>query len=147
VEPEPGADRLVDPAVRGARPPLQVVLPAVLVILVGPAALLGAALDSAEGGSTSEHLLTGVVVALAATSIACALLMLRRSAWARRWLLLLSSLIALAQLTEYELSSASGTQLAAVRHAGVTILAVLALSSPVATAWCRRGLPHRTDVS
>ena len=139
TEAAPGADALVDPSMTTATPPLQVLLPAVLVTLVGPAVLLAALWDSEGVVSTSEHLLTGVVVALAATSIACALLMLRRSAWARRWLLLLSSLVAVAQFLEFEVSDVSGTQLAAVRHAGVTILAVLALSSPVATAWCRRG--------
>ena len=139
TEPPPDADPLADPSVGTARPPLQVLLPAVLVTLVGPAVLLAALADSAVGASTSEHLLTGAVIALAATSIACAVLMLlRRSAWARRWLLLLSCLIAVAQFVEYDVSDVAGTQVAAVRHAGVTILAVLALSSPVATAWCQR---------
>ena len=141
VEAAPDADPLADPIAGMTRPPVQVLLPAVLVILVGPAALLAVLWDASGSGSAAERLLTGVVVALAATSVACAVLMLRRSAWARRWLLLLSSLIALAQFVEYELSDDSGTQLAAVRHAGVTVMAVLALSSPIATAWCRRGAP------
>ena len=42
-----------------------------------------------------------------------------------------------AQFGAYELTEAPDTQLTAVYHAGVMILVVLALSSPVATAWSR----------
>nr|WP_218851823.1 LssY C-terminal domain-containing protein [Nocardioides panaciterrulae] len=139
VAPGAGADPLVDRPDQAARPPLQVLLPAVLAIVVGPAVLLDALGIWTGDASTAEHLLLGFVVALAVASLACAVMMLRRSAWSRRWLLLLSCLIAVAQFVEYDVSDVTGTQLAAVRHAGVTIMAVLALSSPVATAWCRRG--------
>jgi hypothetical protein len=138
VEPTPECDPLVNPSDQPTSWPLQVLLPAVLTIVVSPLVLLNALFDGNGSPSTAERLLLGVVVALAATSAFCAIMMLRRSAWARRWLLLLSSLIVVAQFSEYELAKVSGTQLAAVYHAGVMILVVLALSSPVATAWCRR---------
>ncbi|GAA2135568.1 hypothetical protein GCM10009844_00960 [Nocardioides koreensis] len=138
VETAADADPLVNPSEDPARLPFEVLLPAVLTILVGPLVLLEALLDVGGPSSTAERLLLGGVVALAATSIFCAVMMLRRSAWARRWLLLVSSLIVVAQFWEYELTGASDRQLTAMYHAGVMILVVLALSSPVATAWCRR---------
>ena len=114
---------------------MQVLLPAVLTILVSPVVLLNAFGDGST--STAGRFLLGIVVALTATSVFCAIMMLRRSAWARRWLLLLSSVIVVAQFSAYELTEVPDRQLTAVYHAGVMILAVLALSSPVATAWCR----------
>jgi len=138
VEPIPGSDPLRNPSDEPTRLPFEVLLPAVLTILVGPLVLLDALLHESGSVSTAERWLLGVVVALAATSISCAVMMLRRSAWARRWLLLVSSLIVVAQFWEYEIAGVADRQLTAMYHAGVMILVVLALSSPVATAWCRR---------
>jgi hypothetical protein len=53
-------------------------------------------------------------------------------------LLVLSSLIALAQLGESTLVETNAALLLATYHAGVMILAVVALSSPTAASWCTR---------
>jgi hypothetical protein len=136
VVPAPGSDPLPDRSDPPARPPFQVLLPAILTIVVGPLTLLNALLDLDGSTSTADQVLLYLVVALAATAVLCAVRMLSRSAWARRWLLLLSSLIVVADLVAYELAASPG--LGATYHAGVMILVVLALSSPAATAWCRR---------
>jgi hypothetical protein len=112
-----------------------VLLPAILTIVIGPLTLLNALLALDGSTSTADEVLLYLVVALSATAVLCAVRMLSRSAWARRWLLLLSSLIVLADFAAYELASSPG--LTATYHAGVMILVVLALSSPAATAWCR----------
>jgi hypothetical protein len=138
VVPTPGADGLADPRTQGTKPPAQVLLPAILAIAVGPLVILDALASAGGLRTTAESVLLGLVVALAASCVICGLLMLRRSATARRWLLVLSSSIVLTQFVFYEASDAPDKQLTAVYHAGVMILVVLALSSPVATRWCRR---------
>lgn len=137
VVPAPECDPLASSSDPPSRLPFEVLLPAILTMVVGPLALLGAIFD---GGSRSaaERLVVGVVVVLAATSFVCAILMVRGSAWARRWLLLLTTLIVIADVVAYEASGDAGTQLSAVYHAGVMILVVLALSSSAATSWCHR---------
>lgn len=136
VEPSAGADPLFERSSQPTKPPPQVLLPAVLTTVLSPLVVLVALLDRHGSTPTAERLLLGIVLTLAATSIVCAILMLRRSALARRWLLLLSSLIVVAQFIEYELTELPDRQLTTVCHTGVTILAMLALSSPVAAAWC-----------
>lgn len=137
VRPEPDADPLVG-SDRPHKVPSQVLLPAVLTIVVGPLALAAAFLDPAALLSTADRVSLGVVVVLAAVSVLCAFLTLRRSAWARRGLLLLAGLVVLTQLGHLTLAGSPSAQLARLSHAGVMILVVLALSSPTATAWCRR---------
>jgi len=138
VQPAADADPLLDASDQPTRVPLQVLLPAILTFVASPLAALSVLLGWSDPASSKEHVLQGVVVALAASSVASGVLMLRRSAAARLWLLSLLSLIVLAQFLEYELTVVHGTQLHAVYHVAVVILAVLALSSPIATAWCRR---------
>lgn len=138
VVPMAEPDPLPAPSSVPTRLPYQVLLPAILVIVVGPLSLVLAFLDGGPFLSTADRWVLGVVVALAASAVLCAIRMLGQAAWARRWLLLLSSLIVLAQLGQYEVTQTRATQLPAVYHAGAMILVVLALSSPAATAWCRR---------
>ncbi|HVH94095.1 MAG TPA: LssY C-terminal domain-containing protein [Nocardioidaceae bacterium] len=138
VVPVPQADPLTNPSDNTAKVPLEVLLPAILTIVLGPLSLLTALSDLGGFSSTPERLLLGVAVALTVTSVLCAIGMLRRSAWARRWLLLLSSLIVVAQLSEFELATQPRTQLTATLHSGVMILVLFALSSSAATAWCQR---------
>jgi hypothetical protein len=135
VTPIPGYDPLA--ALRDestARTPFQVVLPAVLTIVLGPLTLLKALLGLDRSAPTSERALLYGVAVLAAISVVCAVRMLRRSAWSRRWLLLLSSVIVVTDMVAYGLSA--GPDLAEVYHAAVMILVVLALSSSAATDWC-----------
>ncbi|MDX6324351.1 MAG: hypothetical protein QOK15_705 [Nocardioidaceae bacterium] len=136
VAPMPGPDPLADRSDEPRQAPFQVLLPAILTILIGPLALLNALLQLDSSSSRPDRALLYAVAALAAVSVVCAIRMLGRSAWGRRWLLLLSSLIVVVDLVAYELGGAK--DLSAVYHAGVMILVVLALSSPAATAWCRR---------
>jgi len=137
VMPLPESDPLLNPSDNPAKVPLQVLLPAILTIVLGPLSLLTAANDRDGFPSTSERLLLGVAVTLTVTAVLCAIGMLRRSAWARRWLLLLSTLIVAVQLSEFELATHPRTQLTATLHSGVMILVLFALSSPAAAAWCR----------
>src|SRR3954449_8525859 len=138
VVPAPQADPLTNPSDNPAKVPLEVLLPAILTIVLGPLSLLTALSDRGGFSSTTERLLLGVAVALTVTSVLCAIGMLRRSAWARRWLLLLSSLIVVVQLSEFELATHPRTQLTATLHSGIMILVLFALSSSAATAWCHR---------
>ena len=85
------------------RRPFQVVLPAVLTVVLGPLTLLGALLALDDSASTSERVLLYGVAFLAAISVVCAVRMLGRSVWGRRWLLLLSSVIVATDLVAYEL--------------------------------------------
>lgn len=136
VQPVPDADPLLDPIDRPTKAPLQILLPAIFTFVVTPLVLLNAVLGRSDW-SSADRLLLGVVIALGALAVACAVMMLRRSAAARLWLLLLSSLIVLARFLEYELTGSHDTQLSVVYHVAVMILVVLALSSPIATTWCR----------
>ena len=138
VVPAPGCDPLASSSEPHSKPPFEVLLPAILTMVVGPLALLSVIFDDGAR-STSEGLLLGIVVVLAGTSFVCAILMVRGSAWARRWLLFLTSLIVVADVVAYEASGEASTQLSAVYHAGVMILVLLALSSSRATAWCLPG--------
>lgn len=138
VVPAPDADPLANPSDRPAKLPLQVLLPAILTIVLGPLSLLTALSDRDGFSSTAGRLLLGVAVTLTVSAVACAVGMLRRSAWARRWLLLLSSLIVVVELSQFELATHPRTQLTATLHSGAMILVLLALSSPAAAAWCRR---------
>jgi hypothetical protein len=137
VTPIPGSAPLVtlrdEPT---ARTPFQVVLPAVLTIVLGPLTLLRALLALDRSAPTSERVLLYGVAVLAAISVVCAVRMLGRSVWSRRWLLLVSSVIVVADMVAYGLSE--GPDLTEVYHAGVMILVVLALSSSAAAAWCNR---------
>ena len=137
VQTTPDAASLLETSDRTTRVPFQVLLPAIVTFVVSPLVLLDAVLGWSESASSGERLLLGIVIALAASSVGCGVMMLRRSAAARLWLLLLSSLIVLAQLLEYELTAVHDTQLSVVYHVAVMLLVVLALSSPIATAWCR----------
>jgi hypothetical protein len=136
VTPVPGSAALATLREEPTHAPFQVVLPAVLTIVLGPLTLLRALLALDGSAPTSERVLLYAVAVLAVMSMVCAVLMLRRSVWGRRWLLLLSSLIVVTDLVAYELKK--GPQLTEVFHAGVMILVVLALSSSAATAWCSR---------
>lgn len=138
VVPVPQADPLTNPSDNPAKVPLEVLLPAILTLVLGPLSLLTALSDRGGFSSTAERLLLGVAVALTVTSVLCAIGMLRRSAWARRCLLLLSSLIVVVQLSEFELATHPRTQLTATLHSGVMILVLFALSSSAATAWCHQ---------
>ena len=137
VVPVPESDPLLNSSDNPAKVPLQVLLPAILTIVVGPLSLLTALSDRDGFPTTAERLLLGVAVILTVTAVLCAIGMLRRSAWARRWLLLLSSLIVVVQLSEFELVTHPPTQLTATLESGVMILVLFALSSPVAARWCR----------
>ena len=143
VVPAPGSDALANSSDGPMKLPFQVLLPAILTMVVGPLTLLGALFDDAGSRSSAARWILSVGIALGATSVVCAFLMLRRSAWARRWLLLLASLFVTADLVTYEVAADPGTQLSVVYHAGVMILVVLALSSPAATTWCHRGGDRR----
>jgi hypothetical protein len=88
--------------------------------------------------STSEKVLLAAAIVLALAAVACAAGMLARSAFARRVLLVLASLIVLDQLGESTLADTNAALLLATYHAGVMILAVVALSSPTAAEWCIR---------
>jgi hypothetical protein len=136
VTPLPGSAPLATLRDAPSRTPFQVVLPAVLTIVLGPLTLLRAMLALDRSAPTSERLLLYGVAFLAAISVVCAVRMLGRSAWSRRWLLLLSSVIVVTDTVAYELSA--GPDLTEVFHAGVMILVVLALSSSAAAAWCNR---------
>jgi hypothetical protein len=140
VTPIPGSAPLItlrdEPT---ARPPFQVVLPAVLTIVLGPLTLLRALLALDRSAPTSERLLLYGVAVLAAISVVCAVRMLGRSVLSRRWLLLVSSVIVVADMVAYGLSE--GPDLTEVYHAGVMILVVLALSSSAAAVWCNRNDP------
>ena len=136
--PAPGCDPLTSSSDPSSDLPFQILLSAILTMVVGPLAILGAIVDDGSR-STPERQLLGVIAAVAVASFVCAILTLRGSAWARRWWLLLTSLIVIADVVTYEASGDAGIQLSAVYHAGVMILVVLALSSPAATAWCNRG--------
>ncbi len=138
VVPDPGADPLASSDAPPTKAPFQVLLPAILTMLIGPLTLLTAVLDG-SWETSSERVLLGIVVVLAASAVVCAIQMLRRSAWARRVLLSLTGLIVVTDMVAYEASPDSATQLSAVYHAGVMILVLLALSSEAATAWCHRG--------
>ncbi len=136
VVPAPGSDPLTALSDEPLRAPFQVVLPAILTFVVGPVALLNALLSLDDSSSTSTRWLLYGVAALAVVSILCAVRILGRSVWSRRWLLLLSSISVVSDLLAYEL--AADPDPSEVYHAGVMILVVLALSSSAATAWCRR---------
>ena len=116
------------------RSPFQVLLPALLTVVLGPLTLLRALLALDGSASTSERVLLYGVAGLASLAVVCAVRMLGRSAWARRWLLLLSSVIVVTDLVAYEVGG--GPDLAELAHAGIMILVVLALSSSAAVAWC-----------
>lgn len=132
---EPGVPALVDPPTGR---PLQVLLPALLTIVVAPLEILGVVRDRGDLHGSSERLLQGVAVLLAVAAVAATARMLTRSEAARRLLLLLASLIVLTQLSESQLVETNASRLLSTFHAGVMILAVVALSSPAATTWCRR---------
>jgi hypothetical protein len=134
VTPIPGSAPLTTLADEPTRTPFQVVLPAVLTIVLGPLTLLSALLSLDGSTPTSERVLLYGVAFLAVISVVCAVRMLGRSVWSRRWLLLLSSVMVVTDLVAYELGE--GPDLTEVAHAGVMILVVLALSSSAATAWC-----------
>jgi hypothetical protein len=136
VTPIPGSAPVATPGNGPTRIPFQVVLPAVLTIVLGPVTLLSALLDLDGSAPSSQRVLLYGVAILAAISVVCAVRMLGRSVWSRRWLLLLSSIIVVTDLVAYELGG--GPDLTEIYHAGVMILVVLALSSSAATAWCNR---------
>jgi hypothetical protein len=135
VTPTPGSAPLAAvPDEPTARVPFQIVLPALLTIVLGPLTLLRALFALDRSAPTSERVLLYGVALLAAISVVCAVRMLGRSVWSRRWLLLLSSVIVVTDMVAYELGR--GPDLTEVYHAAVMILVVLALSSSTADAWC-----------
>jgi hypothetical protein len=118
--------------------PFQVLLPAALTLLLGPIAAWSAIRNRQDLTASYERWLLAAAIVLALAAVVCAVRMLARSAWARRVLLVLSSLIVLAQLGESTLVETNAALLLATYHAGVMILAVVALSSPTAASWCTR---------
>lgn len=142
VTPIPGASALITDRDGRTRAPFQVVLPAVLTIVLGPLTLLSALLALDGSATTSERVLLYGTAVLATISVVCAVGMLRRSVWSRRWLLLLSSVIVVTDIVAYELGQ--GPELTEVYHAAVMILVVLALSSSAATTWCNGKRPSLT---
>ena len=134
VQPTPGAGAVITDRDGRTRAPFQVVLPAVLTIVLGPLTLLRALLALDGSAPTSERVLLYGTAALSTISVVCAVGMLRRSVWSRRWLLLLSSVIVVTDIVAYELGQ--GPELTEVYHAAIMILVVLALSSTAATTWC-----------
>ncbi|MDX6298967.1 MAG: hypothetical protein QOF53_181 [Nocardioidaceae bacterium] len=118
--------------------PFQVLLPAILTLVLGPIALWSAIHNRQDLTATSEKVLLTAAIVLALAAVASAAGMLARSAFARRVLLVLASLIVLDQLGESTLADTNAALLLATYHAGVMILAVVALSSPTAADWCIR---------
>ena len=116
--------------------PFQVLLPAILTLVLGPIAVWSAIRDRQDLSASSEKVLVAAAIVLALAAVASAAGMLARSAFARRVLLVLASLIVLDQLGESTVTDTNAALLLATYHAGVMILAVVALSSPTAADWC-----------
>ncbi len=129
VVPDPGAPDL-RPVVSD-RIPIQVVLPIATSLLAAVWFVITAAtVPSGENG------LAWTALGLAVANAALAIAVLRRSAIARRTLLVIAVVSVLLRATQFHV--VDNGRLQALAHAAVSVLELIALSSSAASRWTRR---------